>query len=151
MKNVAFLSSSNQTFSRSVWWEFKLCHLTVLLIRLPLARIPVLFHRRSDFHMAGNFAKVVYAFPVYMFALLSIDEIFQPKYMNQSANFRVIPFDEEWILSLLKYMNPVLPELKVKLISDVWKQDLKIGAELWQCSRDSAWSGVFERSARSLT
>ena len=47
-----------------------------------------------DFHMFINFSVAVYTSPLYILTLLSVDEIFLPRYMNLSTNFRVLSFYE---------------------------------------------------------
>ena len=60
-------------FFPSVSLKSKWCSCIVVLTRLQLERIPILFHLRSNFHEVVN--PSTYAFPTWMLASLSVDEI----------------------------------------------------------------------------
>ena len=42
-----------------------------------------------------NMSIIVHSLPMHVLALLSVDEIFLPKYLSWSTDFRVLPFKEE--------------------------------------------------------
>ena len=54
----------------------------------------VLFYLRSNFHIVDNLSKVVYALSMPMLTWISVDEILLTRYMNWSANFKVLPFNK---------------------------------------------------------
>ena len=82
----------------------------------------------------------VYAFAKRMLTLFSSDETLLPRYVNVSINFRGLPL-VEMALSRLKYMYFVL-------FAFMWRP-IPPTAYSRLCSRDSAWVGVFIRSALS--
>ena len=64
---------------------------------------------RSDFHMVVSQSIIVHhALPMHMLTLLSIDGILLLRNVKWSTNFRGLPFYEEIVPSLLKYLNSVL-------------------------------------------
>ena len=50
---------------------------------------------------------------MHMMTSLSVDEILLPIYMNRSTNFKGLPFNEEMVPSLFKYMKTVLFEFDI--------------------------------------
>ena len=88
------------SFSPNVSSESKWCNHRVVLTRLQLGRIPFfILSEKSDFYVVDNLSIVVYALPMLILTLLSVDEILLPMYMNWSTNFRGLPFNEKIALS----------------------------------------------------
>ena len=96
---------------------------------------------RSDFHMIDTVSIVVHAFVRSELTSCSGDETLLPRYMSLSTNFRGSPFRVEMTPSRLKHIYFVLFAVTLRLMLPANYSKLS--------SRDSAWAGVFERSARS--
>ena len=69
---------------------------------------------------------------------ISVDEIFLPRYMNESTNFRCLPLNVEMALPCFKRIKSVLFAFTLRRIP--------LAAFSGLCSLDSAWAGVFARS-----
>ena len=63
---------------------------------------------RSDFHLIDYLSIAVHPFAMLMMISLSVDEMFLPRYMNWSTNFRDLSLKGEMIAFWLKHMNSVL-------------------------------------------
>ena len=59
---------------------------------------------RLDFYMVDKLLIAVYAFPMHILTLLSVDEISLPRYVNWSK-FKGLSFYSEMASSCLKHMN----------------------------------------------
>ena len=60
--------------------------------------------------MVDNLSIAIYAFPMRMLILLSVDKILLPRYMKWSTNFRGLSFSVELTPFCLKYINFALSE-----------------------------------------
>ena len=60
----------------------------------------------SDFHIADNLSIAVNALPKFMVTILSIEEILLPMYVNRSANFSGLSFNQEKIV-MLSFRLPI--------------------------------------------
>ena len=65
---------------------------------------------RSNLHVINNLSITVYAFPLHILTLLSLDEILLPRYVKWCTNFKGLPFNGEMAPSCLQHMNSVLSE-----------------------------------------
>ena len=81
-----------------------------------------------------------YIFARCILTSLSVDEMLLLRYINLSTNFREPPFRVE-ISPWLKHMYSILSTFTLRLMPPAACSSL--------CSRDSAWVGVFARSALS--
>ena len=94
---------------------------------------------RSDFYMIYNLSIAVLVFVRCILISLSVDKTMLPRYVNLSTNFRESQFRMEMAHSWLRHMYSVLSTF-------LWRLPAP-------CSRlsswDSAWVGVFARSAIS--
>ena len=91
---TASFCSSHLTFSPSISFESRWYNHRIVLTFQQLGRNPVLFYRRSDFHMIDNLSRAGHTLPMRKFTSLLVDEILLPKYVNWSTNFRGSPFNE---------------------------------------------------------
>ena len=123
---LAFLNA----YSAFMW-----CIHIVEMIRLLHVKICVLSDK-SDF-----LSIAVHAFASRILISFSVDEALLPRYVNLFTNFREPPFSAEMSPSLLKHTYSVLSALR-------WRS-MPLAARSRLCSRDSAWVGVFARSAMS--
>ena len=94
---------------------------------------------RSDFHMINNLSIVVHAFASRVYMSFSVDETLLPRHVNLSTNFREPLFRME--------TSPFLLKTHV-LWAFTWRP-MSPAVYFRQCSKDSAWVGVFARSAMS--
>ena len=69
----------------------------------------------------------------------SVEEILLLRYANRSTHFRCWPFNVEMAPSL---------KLKNSVLSESTYRSMSVTACSKRCNRDSAWVGVFPRSAR---
>ena len=60
---------------------------------------------RTDFHMVDNLSIAVHVCLMHMLTLVSVDEIWLPRYVKWSTNFKGLPFNVEVALSCLKHTN----------------------------------------------
>ena len=96
---------------------------------------------RSNFYMIDNQSIAVYAFAWRILTSLSVDETLLPRYVKFSTNFRGPPFRVEMAPSRIKFMYSLLFEFTWRPMSPATYSRL--------CCWDSAWEGVFTRSAMS--
>ena len=96
---------------------------------------------RLDFHTVVNSSIAVYAFPLHMFILLSVDEILLPRYVKRSTHFSGLPFNEEMSPSWLKDMNSVL--------FDFTSRPMLLAVYCRLFSKDLTRAGVYTKSVRS--
>ena len=93
---------------------------------------------RSDFHITHCQLLAAHAFTKCILTSFSVDETQLPRYMKVSTDFMKLPFRLEMGLSWFKHMYTVLFVFTSRpMPPDVCSR---------QCSRDSAWVGVFTRS-----
>ena len=64
--------------------------------------------------MINNLLIAIHVFPMHILTSLSVDEILLQRYVNNSINFRDLPFNMEIALSFLKHMNSVLSEFTLR-------------------------------------
>ena len=98
---------------------------------------------RSDFHMIDNLSFAVHAFTSHISVPFSVDETQLPNKSNLSASFREPPFSVEVSPFWLKHMYSVLSAFTYR--------PMPSASCYRRCRRNSAWIGVFIRSAMSST
>ena len=96
---------------------------------------------RCDFHMIDNLSKAVPVFTRRILIPFSVDETLLPMYVYLSTYFRELLFRVKLYPFLLKYMYSVLSVFTWRLMPPAACSRLR--------SRDSAWVGVFAKSAIS--
>ena len=96
---------------------------------------------RTDFHVTESLSIAVHAFVSRVLMLFAADETLLPRSVNLSTSFKGLPFSMEMLPLWLKHMYSVLSVL-------TWRS-MPAAARFRRCSRDSAWVGVFARSAMS--
>ena len=94
---------------------------------------------RSDFHMLDNSSIAVHTFAIRMLTSLSVDETLLPRYVNLSTNFRCSQHRVEIAPTCLKHTHSILFVFTWRSVPSAVCSRLS--------SRDSAWAGVFPRSA----
>ena len=93
---------------------------------------------KSDLHVVDDLSIAVHILLMRILTLLSVDVILLPGWITRSTNFKGLTFSEELVPSWLKHE-----------LYRIWVHEVHASCCYMLWNRNSAWTGVLARSARS--